>query len=164
MKDPKIKKYTLLIGLLLLSFCFVDLKFSPPKESYEFIKERNSFLQKTRFGGYYQYEAKTNIDTYKVPWQIYYNIDIGDSVLLFKSKISNSPLIFFYNSGEKYLGYKIGYYDDLFASILLYLVATALIVTLIFFGKDWNLIMRRNWVILLIITSIVLLCLHLQLI
>ena len=162
MKDPKIQKYILLSGLALLSFCFVDLKFSPHKESYEFIKGRNSLLQKTRFGGYYQYEAKTNITTYEVPWQVYYNIDIGDSVVLFKSKVSNAPLIFFYKSGVTLVGYRIGYYDDLFRMMVLLLVAAALIITLIFFNAGFNPILRRNWVIVLIITSIVLCFMHLK--
>lgn len=162
METPKNQFYLLLFSLLLLFLILLDNYFSPSKQCAEVVRNKETRLQNGRRTSSYQYRIETNEDVYIVPWQVYYNIEVDDSAKILKSKISNSPKVFFVIEDGISKGYTISYINRLFGRVLFIFISTTVVVTLIFFKRDWNLVMRQRWVVLLFLATIVVLVLHLQ--
>lgn len=108
METPQNQLYLLLFNLLLLLLIFLDSRYSPSKEYLEVVKNKEIRLHQGKLTASYQYRIETIQDVYIAPWQVYYNISVGDSVWLIKSKISTAPKAFLVMEDGGLIRYYIG--------------------------------------------------------
>lgn len=163
MNNSKIQICLLLFSALLIFLISSDNYFVPRKKYAEIITNKEMRLTQTRRSSFYNYRIETGIDTYIVPWQAYYTVQNNDTVYLLKSKVTGAPLSIFYKDKGLLVGYNISYIGRFFGRIFYIFISVAVLLTFAFFDRDWNLQLRRNWIVFLLLSTVVITLLHLQL-